>query len=84
MATNELEMQRFFNGLRIMMNIDRDEAVEAGILPKGRDAAWQDFRDNPWRYSMRMDDQRIEALWKLIMSRQPAWLSVADDDEGHF
>ncbi|EHK57667.1 hypothetical protein [Allomesorhizobium alhagi] len=62
---------RFHNGLRILLNLDRIELVDAGVLRRGDHAAWETFCGDPYRFFIRVDDAKREALWKLIEARQP-------------
>jgi hypothetical protein len=56
------EFGKFHNGLRVLLNID---AVE---FP-GPAEDWPEFRDNPWRYFIRAEDEVARALWKIIQRR---------------
>lgn len=63
---------RFLNACRILLNIDKHELVEAGIMhgnEGGND--WSRFNRDPLMFIIRLDDDKIERLWQLIESRQP-------------
>ena len=66
-----LERARFFNACRILMNIDKHELVERGIMHDnegGND--WKRFNEAPLLFMAKLDDPKADALWALIDSRQ--------------
>jgi hypothetical protein len=80
MSDSALTFSTFHNALRIMLNIDRDELVKAGVVPDivahpekhfVADEAWRQFNDSPYRFFIRIPTGQAQALWKLIESRQP-------------
>ena len=66
------DAQRFGNATRIMMNIDKHQLVDAGIMHDnegGND--WSRWNRDPLGFIARLDDPKMEKLWQLIESRQP-------------
>lgn len=53
----------FHNALRILINIDANE------FP-GPDCDWVQFRDDPWRYFIRTDDETAERLYRIVEDRK--------------
>lgn len=63
---------RFLNAIRILLNIDKHELVDAGIMHDhegGND--WNRFNRDPLMFIIKLDDDKLEKLWCLIESRQP-------------
>lgn len=69
------EKERFFNACMLLMNIDMQELVDAGIIREGnRDnggISWKRFNDEPLIFLAKLNDQKRDALWKLLEARQP-------------
>lgn len=65
-----MTFERFHNALRIMLSIDMSELVAAGVIAGGDKTSWEKFRDNPYRWMLRVDDDTAQRLWLLIESRQ--------------
>ena len=61
----------FHNRLRVLLNIDRDELVNAGVLAEEDRASWIAFRESPWRYLIRASDEDAEKMWALVLKRAP-------------
>ena len=64
----------FHNGLRILINIDRWELEEAGVLKTrgpifNREERWKAFRENPYRFFIGADTPTAKKLWDLIQKR---------------
>jgi len=62
-----MDGQRFANICRIMMNIDKADLVEAGIMHAnegGND--WRRFNDQPFIFVVKLDDVKLAKLWALI------------------
>jgi len=66
---------QFRNILVTLMNIDMDELVSAGVIAEGNfdngGGSWRRFNDEPLIFVAKLDDTRLEALWKLVEARQP-------------
>lgn len=77
-----MDLARFLNALRILRSIDRWELDEAkAVTPNLSDKFWVSFRDNPYDFMMRCDDETAAKLWALIEARQPApFFSVPLDE----
>ncbi len=63
------DLRDFHNRLRILIGIDRDELVAAGVIPQGDHNSWGTFRRDPLRWLIRADDATAEKLWTLIERR---------------
>lgn len=66
-----MTLAEFHNALRILASIDMRELVHAGAISGDDTGGWQSFRDNPWRWFIRADDDTATAVWRIIESRQP-------------
>jgi hypothetical protein len=64
-----MQFREFHNGLRLMLNIDRDELEDAGLIDRGDHNAWGEFRRNPFIWFVRASDERAEKLWALMQKR---------------
>lgn len=64
-----MKFAEFHNGLRILMNIDRDELVTAGIIPHADRNKWGEFRRDPFRWLIRADDKSAAKLWAIVEKR---------------
>lgn len=64
-----MNLREFHNGLRILLNIDRHELVDGGVIQDGDDNAWSEFQRDPFRWMIRASDQVAGRLWKLMESR---------------
>lgn len=62
------DYDRFHNALRIMIGIDRDELLQAGIQLD--DSEWCSFKNDPYRWFFMTSDQRAHEFWALIEARQ--------------
>lgn len=63
------EFRRFHNALRILIHFNFDDLRAAGVLDDLTE--FRRFDDDPYRFFIRADDARADALWALIQSRQP-------------
>ena len=62
----------FHNALRILLNIDRDELEEAGVLSTpvfNREDRWKAFRANPYKFFVRADTPTAQKIWGLMEKR---------------
>jgi hypothetical protein len=59
------EMAVFHNRLRRLLNIDKDELEKAGVELAGRHG-WEYFRDDPFRWFIRADDERAKKVWAIV------------------
>ena len=63
-----MELREFHNGLLILLNIDRHEFDEAmGDAYVCCD--WPDFRDCPWRWFIKADDEKADKIWAIMKAR---------------
>ncbi len=61
-----MDLRKFHNALRILLNIDRDEFIGAG----GQDVDWARFRLNPHDFFIHCSDTTAEGLFAVIEARQ--------------
>ena len=61
---------QFHNRLRILKNIDADELVEARVMALNDVREWASFRDNPFQFFIRADDETARRLWALVEKRE--------------
>lgn len=61
---------QFHNGLRILLNIDRHDLVERGIIKANDNNAWGEFRRDPFRWFVKAPDAKAKAIWALVEARQ--------------
>lgn len=60
-----MELREFHNALRILLNIEPYEIVEAGIDAKH----WPAFSADPHRFFIRCDDETADRLWAIVERR---------------
>lgn len=60
------EMQMFHHRLRRLINIDLFQLVEAGVIALGDFEEWAIFKDNPWRWFIKADDERAAKVWAIM------------------
>lgn len=67
-----MDKRRFHNACRILMNIDKDELENAGIIARGAvgGSDWTRFNDEPLIFIAKLGDAQYDALWALIEVRQ--------------
>ena len=63
------EFRAFSNALRILLNLDCDELLAAGVIDE--DIEYRRFADDPFRFFTRASDRKAAALWTLIQRWQP-------------
>lgn len=67
--------QELRNALCILRSIDRYELVEAGVegvepfMDLAGDQKWIAFRDDPYTFFIRADDDTAEKIWGIIERR---------------
>lgn len=76
-----MNLREFHNGLRILLGIDRQELEAAGVIavPSGQgvypgcmdepNQKWQRFREDPFRFLIRCDDETADKIWSVIERR---------------
>jgi hypothetical protein len=68
-----MTLREFHNGLRILRGIDRWELEEAGVVGEPfnlpDDLRWIAFRDDPYGFFIRADDDTAAKLWSIIERR---------------
>jgi len=74
-----MDFHQFHNGLRVLLNIDADEFLQAtfGIDTKPADnsrewGVWTSFRDNPYRWFIRAPTDKAKAVFAIIEQRSEA------------
>jgi hypothetical protein len=60
-----MTLREFHNGLRVLLNIDEWEFVEAGI-PREE---WAEFRDSPHWWFICTSDANASRLWTIVERR---------------
>lgn len=60
------EFKRFHNALRILLNIDKWEAVKAGLDSQD----WVEFKNDPYLFFIKANADQARRLFKLIGARQ--------------
>lgn len=63
------ELLAFLNILKIMQSIDRGELVLAGVLEADDLAGWKRFTDDPYTWSMKASDDKVNKLWTIVQAR---------------
>lgn len=73
-----MNAREFHNALRIILNLDADHLLSAGVIDEcwgTPEAAYRDqvheFLKNPYLESLLMPDANFERLFALIESKQP-------------
>lgn len=66
----EVSFQVFHNRLRILLSIDRHEAIAAGALAADDVAGWKALQGNPFRFFIHANDGQAAALWNIIGKRE--------------
>lgn len=65
----------FRNACAILMNLDLDVLVKAGVIKEGNidngGSSWRRLNNEPLMFILKLDDDRLDRLWTLIQSRQP-------------
>lgn len=63
-----MTFDEFHNALRILSSIDQHELAE--INPEiWDDAEYTKFRDNPWAYFIKADDETSNTIWSVLSKR---------------
>jgi len=66
-----ISLDEFHNGLRILLNLDFRDLVQARVFLPDDNEAWQRFQRDPFRFFIRADEEVVDRIWDLIQSRQP-------------
>jgi len=63
---------KFADLCRTMLNIDLDQLENAGVItPGATGSSWKRWNDD-WRvFVAKLDDDRVQALWKLLQEQNP-------------
>lgn len=69
------DQRRFYNACLILMSLDMDELVAAGVITAGNldngGSSFKRFIDDPLVFMAKIGDRQRAALWALIEERQP-------------
>lgn len=60
------------NALRILRSIDLFELQEVGLWVDPDALAtkrWESFRDNPYEFFIRCDDDTVDKIWSIVQRR---------------
>ncbi len=62
----------FHNCIRILMNIDKWELVEAGIIKDDSTSGtcWTRFNNDPLIFIAKLNDDAYDALWDIMKKRE--------------
>ncbi|MGQ4273438.1 hypothetical protein [Terrihabitans sp. B22-R8] len=73
------EAARFRSACHIMMNLDKHELEEAGVIKPGAvgGSDWTRFNRDPLIFVVKLPDDRFAALWRLIEASLPERLVKA-------
>ena len=63
-----MTFDEFHNALRILSSIDQHELAEI-TLEIWDDAEYVKFRDNPWAYFIKADDETANTIWSALSKR---------------
>lgn len=63
---------KFADLCRTMLNIELDQLENAGVItPGATGSSWKRWNDD-WRvFVAKLDDDRVQALWKLLQEQNP-------------
>ena len=61
-----MRLAEFHNALRILINLDAHDLEAAGVIKHGDRAALGRFRDDPFRWFIRADDETARKLFTMI------------------
>ena len=64
-----MSIDEFHNALRILLNIDMFELEDAGVIATDDKQAWHEFRDNPFRWFIYVEDAKADRLWEIMEKR---------------
>ncbi len=64
-----IHFREFHNAIRVVMNIDRGELVDAGVMDESDHAAWRRFEADPFRFFISLQQEEAERFWYVIDSR---------------
>lgn len=63
---SDTDLRIFHNRLRILMCIDKQELVEAGVLADDDTLWWKEFQNDPYRTFVRCNDETCTKLFGII------------------
>jgi hypothetical protein len=52
--------------MRAILRIDRRSMEAAGLIEAGNLRSWTEFRRDPYRWILRLDEGQASTLWKVI------------------
>ena len=70
-----MTFEQFHNGLRLLRSIDLHELQAEGLWPDLAhestrvSVSWINFRDSPWNYFIRCDDETAAKIWAVMVKR---------------
>lgn len=63
----------FRNMFAILHNLGWRELVDAGVITEANPMRlWDSYKNNLSRFVLKLDDARLDALYALVQSKQPA------------
>ena len=71
--TRNARIRRFRNTFAILMNVDKHELEVAGVMRPDQVGGgdWERFNKDIGMFVLKLPDDRLEALYELVESRQP-------------
>lgn len=80
-----MRLEEFHNALRILTSLDLHDLAAGGVIARDDLETWRAFRDDPFRWFIRADDEKARKLFTLIERRQRPMMAVTEahriDDE---
>ena len=80
-----IKSRDFRDIMAVMMNIDLYVLEDAGVIAKGNvdngGNSWKRFNDDPLRFVLKLDDEKLEALTTLVNERRRAVKSYDESRE---
>lgn len=64
-------IDKFRNTFAILHNVDMEDLEDAGLISRGDNDKWTRFNNNLTTFVLKLGDERLGALYRLVESRQP-------------
>lgn len=66
MSDAPTELSVFHNRLRLLLNVDMGQLVDAGVISSDDTGSWQAFRNDPFRWLIRAPFEDVRRVWLII------------------
>ena len=63
------QARRLRQSLTILLNLDKHDLVQAGVIEEDDNAGWERFRDGPHEAALRVSGERFDRLAALVEAR---------------